>query len=71
MRLARTDADKLYDEIYSLVAYTIAITELPESQDISPTVKAKAIMNLTDSTFCSILRKIGKQRDRACAISSN
>lgn len=72
MRLSKTDADKLRDELYSLVSYIIALAEADEeTYGLPNTVKARAIKELTDNTFCSILRKIQKQRDRAVAISPN
>lgn len=71
MKLAKTDYDKVYEDIYGLVTYTIALTEAPEELGITPTVKAKAIKELTDKTFFRIMRKIRSQRDRAVALSSN
>ena len=71
MKLAKTDSDKVYEDIYGLVANTIAITEAPELYNISATTKAKAIKELTDATFLSIMRKIRSQRDRAVALSAN
>ena len=71
MKLAKTDYDNLYEDIYGLVANTIAITEAPELYNIPVTTKAKAIKELTDDTFLRIMRKIRSQRDRVCAVSSN
>lgn len=71
MKLAKTDSDKVYEDIYGLVANTIAITESPELYNIPVTTKAKAIKELTDATFLRIMRKIRSQRDRAVALSSN
>jgi hypothetical protein len=71
MKLAKTDYDNLYEDIYGLVANTIAITEAPELYNIPVTTKAKAIKELTDDTFLRIMRKIRSQRDRVCTVSSN
>jgi len=71
MKLAKTDYDNLYEDIYNLVANTIAITEAPELYNIPVTTKAKAIKELTDDTFLRIMRKIRSQRDRVCTVSSN
>jgi hypothetical protein len=71
MKLAKTDYDNLYEDIYGLVANTIAITEAPELYNIPVTTKAKAIKELTDDTFLRIMRKIRSQRDRICTVSSN
>jgi hypothetical protein len=71
MKLAKTDYDNLYEDIYGLVANTIAITEAPELYNIPVTTKAKAIKELTDDTFLRIMRKIRSQRDRLCTVSSN
>lgn len=71
MNLAKTDRDELCEEIYSLIANVIAITEAPDEYGLPVKVKARAIKELTDDTFHSILRKITKQRDRAVALSRN
>ncbi len=71
MKLAKTDYDRVYADLYNLVTYTIAMAEAPESYGISPTVKARAIRELTDKTFVRIIRKIRLQRDRATAVTSN
>ena len=71
MKLAKTDRDELYDEIYGMVATIINISESPNFEYVPIKIKAEAIKMLTDDTFHSILRKVTKQRDRVCAISRN
>lgn len=71
MNLAKSDYDELYDEIFGLVSSVILITEAPAEYGVPVNVKARAIKELTDDTFRSILRKITKQRDRAVALSRN
>lgn len=71
MRLAKTDRDELYDEIYGMAATVINISESPAFEYVPDIVKAKAIKILTDDVFHSIMRKINKQRDRAVALSRN
>ena len=71
MKLAKTDSDKVYEDIYNLVVNTVAITEDPQFYNVPVTIKAKAIEELTDETFLRIMRKIRSQRDRAVALSSN
>jgi hypothetical protein len=71
MKLAKTDYDYLYEDIYSLVLNTVAITEAPDQYGIPTTTKVKAIKELTDATFMRIMRKIRCQRDRVCTVSSN
>lgn len=71
MILAKTDRDELYGEIYGMATAIIEISESPDFEYVPIKVKAKAIKMLTDDVFYSILRKVTKQRDRACAISRN
>lgn len=71
MKLAKTDRDELCEEIYSLIVNVIAVVEAPDEYGMPVKMKARAIKELTDDTFHSILRKVTKQRDRVCAISRN
>lgn len=68
---SKTEADKLYDEVFGLVTQAVAISEIPKSYGIPNSIKVEAIRELTHKTFRSILRKIENQRDRACAVSNN
>ncbi|NDC23369.1 MAG: hypothetical protein EBZ49_04490 [Proteobacteria bacterium] len=68
MKLAKTDFDKLYDELFGLVLFSV---DIAEKSDLPLSVKTSAITAMTDKTFASILKKIRSQRDRAVALSSN
>ena len=70
MKLAQTEYDKIYAELFGLVMDTVAITEAPNGMADNQT-KVVVLRQLTNQCFRSMIARLQEQKDRASKISSN
>ena len=70
MKLAHTEYDKIYAELFGLVMDAVAITEAPDGIADNQT-KVVVLRQLTNQCFRSMIARLQEQKDRACKVSSN
>lgn len=70
MKLAQTEYDKIYNEIFSLVMQTVAVAEAPNSVADEHT-KVVVLRELTNQCFRAMIGRLQEQKDRASKVSVN